>query len=708
MATPYSSGNTSRISNNHVSGNSFADALIMHTKWGSGAGVSANLTYSFGETGSSVYSTSRSIGYGPKSGEREPWTGYSSFSNTQKTATINALNEFSEVANISFTRVTDSDSVAGDLRFAKSSLVDTAWSYYPGNSAIAGDVWFSSGKEYNTSEEGTYGYFTFMHEIGHTLGLQHPHENLEPWEYSATKDSTHNTIMSYKSYINDNNVGYTQEFFPTTLMPYDIAAIQFLYGANMSTRSGDTVYQWSVGEQILETIWDGAGTDTIDWSNQEAAAEIDLHSGNWSKLGPSYFNGQSYEERTLAIAFDAIIENAHGGSGNDRIIGNDVDNLLVGNDGRDYIIGYSGNDILDGGNDPDNLFGDWGNDTVYGAAGNDTIDGGWGLDSLLGGIGHDRIVGGIGDDTIVGDDGSDSLMGGEDNDRIFGGNGNDTLEGGNGNDSLIGGVGNDTVYGRNGNDTLVGEASSDSLMGGDGNDKLYGGFGNDTLLGGQDSDSLLGGTGHDKLYGGSGNDTVIGNDNSDYIYGGSNDDKLYGGNSNDTLYGESGDDTIYGGVNNDKLYGGDGEDLLIGEESSDRLSGGNGADILYGNSGNDTLSGDAGNDILYGESGYDRIYGANGDDTIYAGSGNDSLFGGSGDDLFVIDDGDRYDKIFDFMAGANTDDVLDFSQHSAVSSTADLTITQVYNGTLLTFGTSDSMTLLGVNMADLHNEDYWF
>jgi Ca2+-binding RTX toxin-like protein len=172
----------------------------------------------------------------------------------------------------------------------------------------------------------------------------------------------------------------------------DIATIQYIYGANITTRSGNTNYSWSPGEQILETIWDGGGIDTIDWSNQSTAAKINLNSGEWSELGSGYWNGQVNETETLAIAYNVTIENAKGGTGNDRIIGNSVANNLRGGNGADTLTGGNGNDILIGGK---------GKDSLEGSAGSDRLNGGGGQDSLSGGANRDTLTGGAGSDLLV-------------------------------------------------------------------------------------------------------------------------------------------------------------------------------------------------------------------------------------------------------------------------------------------------------------------
>jgi len=385
--TPYSPGVVSDVD---LSGQNHIDSLIDGQKWGGATGTDANLTYSFGEFNTSWYAFSAY-----PSGTQPD---ISPFTETQKNATKNALAAWSEIANLQFTEVTDSETVAGDLRFAKSSKFSsggtTAEASAPSGSPEAGDVWFSSSSTYDTDTKGTYGYATFMHEIGHALGLKHPHETDGSGVVADLSiDTTHNTVMSYRSYFDQPvDAGYSQGFYSTSPLLNDIAAIQHIYGANMNTRSGDTVYSWAPNQQVFEAIWDAGGVDTIDWSNQTLDAKINLGAGQWSELGPDYWNGQAWESQTLAIAYDVTLENANGGSGNDIMNGNDVGNVLTGRDGNDYLDGWNGDD---------NLQGDGGNDTLLGWNGNDFLDGGDGDDTLNGEHGSNTLTGSAGADIFA-------------------------------------------------------------------------------------------------------------------------------------------------------------------------------------------------------------------------------------------------------------------------------------------------------------------
>ncbi|MEG3899137.1 MULTISPECIES: calcium-binding protein [unclassified Microcoleus] len=99
--------------------------------------------------------------------------------------------------------------------------------------------------------------------------------------------------------------------------------------------------------------------------------------------------------------------------GNDTIGGSsDSNERLLGNNGNDVIGGGGGNDIIYGGKDNDSADGNDGNDVVRGDSGNDLIFGGFGNDILRGGQGDDDLEGNDGNDFLAGDRGVDVLTGG--------------------------------------------------------------------------------------------------------------------------------------------------------------------------------------------------------------------------------------------------------------------------------------------------------
>ena len=178
-----------------------------------------------------------------------------------------------------------------------------------------------------------------------------------------------------------------KSYYAQTPMLDDIMVIQAMYGAETTTRTGNTVYgfnsnadrsvyDFSVNKHPVLAIWDSGGIDTLDLSGFSTASVISLIPGTFSNCDAMTSN--------IAIARNCWIENATGGSGNDTITGNDLANILIGNGGNDTITGGLGNDTLIGGAGADKLQGGDGNDIIYYDAtdGMANVNGGSGLDSL--------------------------------------------------------------------------------------------------------------------------------------------------------------------------------------------------------------------------------------------------------------------------------------------------------------------------------------
>jgi hypothetical protein len=137
----------------------------------------------------------------------------------------------------------------------------------------------------------------------------------------------------------------------------DIAAIQYVYGANISYQTGNNTYTFDPATPFLHTIWDAGGNDTISIANFTAGSVIDLQAGHYSSLrmapeqSPAGIVWNTAPPATtydgtnnLGIAYGVTIENAIGGSGNDTLIGNAVANHLQGNGGANIIDGGAGID----------------------------------------------------------------------------------------------------------------------------------------------------------------------------------------------------------------------------------------------------------------------------------------------------------------------------------------------------------------------------
>ncbi len=183
-------------------------------------------------------------------------------------------------------------------------------------------------------------------------------------------------------------------------------------------------------------LYDDAGVDTLDFSQVEQDAR---GRGEGVTVNLSIDNGsRQYVQNHSAISLKGDFENVIGTAFNDRLTGNDQDNLILGGSGNDRLYGRSGNDTLDGGEDNDYLCGDSGEDVLWGRTGDDRLDGGSSDDLLNGGTGNDRLYGQSGNDILLGAAGDDSLFGST------------------GKDLLISGLGADRVYGDSQDDILIG------------------------------------------------------------------------------------------------------------------------------------------------------------------------------------------------------------------------------------------------------------
>ena len=633
-------------------------------------------------------------------GGEEPSSSYSTLSAAQGANFVAAIGLWDELIAPDFTKVNDNGSGSGELRVAFTSMdMGTAGYAYSGTPTSpggkVGDVWLNSSDTGQTYDSGTYGFTTMLHEIGHTLGLKHPFESPTlPVQY----DNTRFTIMAYdgpsdglittfKSTGGGGIQSSRSDVIETTPMVIDIAAVQAIYGAETTTRTGNDVYAYTNDDgKVLSTIYDAGGNDTIDMSACTRACAIDLTPGAYSSIAEwstadqiaywdaqfpgahsfiaGQFDGYSYEwHDNLGIALSTTIENADGGAADDTIFGNAVANVLLGNGGNDTLEGGLGNDTLTGGA---------GNDTASYAsatasvkvslaltggqntlgAGTDTIAT---VENLLGSAHDDTLAGNAAANKLDGSAGNDTLKGGGGADVLLGGTGNDTLNGNAGGDAMTGGLGDDFYYLDNAADTVTESSGSSG-----GHDKVsstvtfvLGAFVEDLTLTGTNAINGTGNSLANALTGNRAANTLNGKAGADTMTGGLGDDLYYVDNAADVVK----ESSAAGGL--DKVNSTVGftlhanvENLTLTGTAGINGTGNTLANVLIGNGGANVLKGLAGADVIKGNAGAD---------TLIGGIGKDMLTGGTGNDKFVFNTGDTSathsaaDHILDFASGDKID-----------------------------------------------------
>ena len=509
-------------------GNHWLDSIMWGTQWSSGAAA--------GEPTAIYYYLAGIAGGEEVALDGGTVLASSPLYNEEIMSMVSAMDAMASVANIQFYSVAEQSSA--DIIWASVNDADArgalGWANPPGTEynsniddyqsliAINYEAYNPNFPDPDLLAPGGFDYITYIHELGHALGLAHPHDNgggseIAPGVGAPFGDygdfDLNQGVYSMMSY-NDGwqtdaiepGAAYGYEMGP---MAFDIAALQIMYGANMNYRKGNDIYGLPTANEVgtgYMCLWDAGGTDKIiggDFGNvidlRAATLRTEAGGGGWISYATGISGG-------FTIANGVVIENAVGGEGKDILVGNDASNRLVGMEGSDELRGGAGVDTMVGGEGDDKYYVDRMADKVTEAVGqgSDTVYASVNY-MLLSGVEAEFLIANAGNASIA-------LTGNSYANKIYSGNGNDTLAGGLGDDifyvnnagdkvnEAVGG-GSDTVFAKT-NYVLLANQEIEFLRANTGATPV-------TLKGNNLANTIQGSTGGDQLYGGGANDTFL-------------------------------------------------------------------------------------------------------------------------------------------------------------------------------------------------------
>lgn len=301
-----------------------------------------------------------------------------------------------------------------------------------------------------------------------------------------------------------------------------------------------------------DIIHGGAGNDVV-----RGGADADILTGGTGVDWLRYLGSTSGVTVNLNLNAAGFHQTSGGDAEGDtasefeNIYGSDLADVLTGDGGENYIIGYDGDDMIDGGAGNDQINGGAGGDTMIGGAGTDTLR----YEGSAVGVTVDLSLNGTGlQQTSAGDASGDIISGFED---LTGSELGDVLTGDSGRNIILGLEGDDTINGGGGNDVIRGGAGADTLVGGAGSDVLqYAGSASGVTVN-LNADS----SGFQQASGGDAEGDII--SEFEHVYATNHDDVLTGNDARNILYGYGGNDTIDGGAGNDVLRGSGGNDNFV-------------------------------------------------------------------------------------------------------------------------------------------------
>ena len=366
------------------------DSLLTDFRWAaeSAVGDALIITYSFVSSIDDLY-VDELYGYDSAQADWDfPFrSAFRAFDNAERTATEAILRDYENIINVSFVEIDnasdallrfsitdlDPDGSAG-LAFSPSSKF-VPFTVVSGEiheaSELAGDIWIDDDLSSTVFNE------TLIHEIGHALGLSHPHESgFEFVEeiFNTTLDGeldyTRYTVMSYEvkpASIAERDVDFWS--VASTPMSLDIDALQHLYGAAQNNTNDLYIINPFLDDHLDPSSLGYDGYQVHDYTNSyisivdnggsnvllvpgDADLRIDLNGGSWSYTQGGFLAG-NIDDDNLYISPETEIQTLETGAGNDVITGNSLDNTIDAGAGDDVYYYVDGADTVNGGDGSD-------------------------------------------------------------------------------------------------------------------------------------------------------------------------------------------------------------------------------------------------------------------------------------------------------------------------------------------------------------------
>ena len=375
---------------------SIADSLLGDFRWvaesggdaGAVEGSSLILTYSFVSSANDLYQDAR-FGYDASDADYDyPFrSAFRAFDQFERSLAQSIFNDYENIIDIEFVEIDDPSQANLRLSITDLSLEEfLGGAFSPSSkfvpftvdseeiheaSELSGDVWIDDDLDETIFRE------TLIHEIGHALGLSHPHENgfefiedVTNGTLSGDLDYNRYTVMSYEvkpASIDESSVDFWS--VASTPMPLDIDALISLYGSADNESNDVYIINQFVDSHVNTPTLGYGGFEQHDYTNSyisivdngginalvipvDLNLRIDLRADSWSNTQGGFLAGD-IDDDNLYIASGTVIHELITGAGDDVVTGNHLNNTISTSSGDDTYYYVDGSDSVDGGDGSD-------------------------------------------------------------------------------------------------------------------------------------------------------------------------------------------------------------------------------------------------------------------------------------------------------------------------------------------------------------------